>query len=43
MTVTANTISKNKQHSNWFFLPTAFSAMTGIAIGLIIANFVGLF
>lgn len=42
MTVSSKFTFKNKQHSTWFFVPTALFGATGIAIGLAIGNLVGL-
>ncbi|MGL5874136.1 MAG: hypothetical protein ACRC2R_17510 [Xenococcaceae cyanobacterium] len=42
MTVSSKFIGKDRQHSTWFFVPTALFGATGIAIGLAIGNLVGL-
>lgn len=35
------TISNTMFQGDWSFVPTAFSAVTGIAIGLMIGNYLG--
>ncbi len=43
--VTANksqTITGSHKLNDWSFLPTLFSALTGVGIGLIIGNYIGL-
>ena len=36
----AKTVSRHN-YNNWSFLPTAFSALAGVGIGLAIGNYLG--
>lgn len=43
--ITANksqTITRSHKLNDWSFLPTLFSALAGVGIGLIIGNYIGL-
>jgi len=35
------TVSRPHSHNNWSFLPTAFSALAGVGIGIAIGNYLG--
>jgi hypothetical protein len=43
MITTSNfkTVSFSHNHNNWLFLPTAFSALAGVGIGIAIGNYLG--
>ena len=43
MTATAKvkTATRVNTHNNWSFLPTAFSALAGVGIGIAIGNYLG--
>ncbi|MCC0175587.1 hypothetical protein I4641_01150 [Waterburya agarophytonicola K14] len=40
-TAKVQTISRPHHHNNWSFLPTAFSALAGVGIGMAIGNYLG--
>jgi hypothetical protein len=35
------TLSHYRTQNNWSFLPTAFSALTGVGLGILIGNYLG--
>ncbi len=37
------TVSRSHNYNNWSFLPTAFSALAGVGIGIAIGNYLGWF
>lgn len=37
------TVSRPQTHNDWSFLPTAFSALAGVGIGIAIGNYLGWF
>lgn len=34
-------ISHGHKHNNWYFIPTALSALGGVGIGFLIGNYLG--
>lgn len=34
-------VSRTHNYNNWSFLPTAFSALAGVGIGIAIGNYLG--
>jgi hypothetical protein len=35
------TVSRSYIQNDWFFLPTAFSALAGVSLGLLIGTYLG--
>lgn len=42
ITTSKISVSHSNIRNDWFFLPTAFSALAGVGIGIIIGNYLGL-
>ncbi|MGD1922508.1 MAG: hypothetical protein ACFCAD_28605 [Pleurocapsa sp.] len=41
ITISKSKPSRSHNHSDWSFLPTAFSALAGVGIGIAIGNYLG--
>ena len=40
-TTKTQTVSRSNTRNDWSFLPTVFSALAGVGIGIAIANYLG--
>ncbi len=41
-TTKSQKVSTSRVRNDWYFLPTAFSALAGVGIGILIGNYLGL-